>query len=118
VLETLKDSEVSIIGICGMAGVGKTKMVNEIAERVKVDKSFDEVAIAIVSQSPDSFKIQGELADQLGLKNLENDSIRERAKLLHQRLDNDKRILVILDDFWTDLDLASLGIPINTVEKD
>ncbi|CAA3002982.1 disease resistance At4g27190-like [Olea europaea subsp. europaea] len=66
IMEALKDKDVSIIGICGMPGVGKTTMANELADEVEVDKLFDEVAIASVSQDPDVTKIQDQLADMLG----------------------------------------------------
>ncbi|XP_022853616.1 uncharacterized protein LOC111375061 [Olea europaea var. sylvestris] len=68
IIEALKDKDVSIIGICGMPGVGKTTMANEIANEVKVDKLFNEVAIAVASQDPDVTKIQDQLADMLGFK--------------------------------------------------
>lgn len=116
VLENLKNSEVSIIGICGMAGVGKTKLVDAIAERVEVEKSFDEVAKAELRQSPDFLRdIQGQLANWLDL-DLKDSVLEKRARRLSQRLDG-KKILVILDDLSDFLDLASLGIPIKHGQK-
>ncbi|CAA2997484.1 disease resistance At4g27190-like [Olea europaea subsp. europaea] len=52
-MAVLKDKVVSIIGFCGMPGVGKTTVANEVANEVKVDEVFDDVAIAVVSQDPD-----------------------------------------------------------------
>ncbi|CAA2973210.1 disease resistance At4g27190-like [Olea europaea subsp. europaea] len=42
IMDALRDKNVSIIGICGMGGVGKTTMAKEIANEAKVDKLFDE----------------------------------------------------------------------------
>ncbi|KAL7194694.1 hypothetical protein ACSBR1_035015 [Camellia fascicularis] len=87
VVQALKDDRFHMIAICGMRGVGKTTMVKGVAKRVKKKKSsgeggagktpmvkevtksaneeqlFDEVVIAVVSQSPDEKKIQAEIAD-------------------------------------------------------
>ncbi|CAL5423000.1 unnamed protein product [Camellia sinensis] len=105
VMQALKDDRFHMIGICEMGGVGKTTMVKEVAKRVKKEKSsgvvgagktpmvkevtksanedqlFDEVVIAVVSQSPDEKKIQAEIADKLGLK-FEEKSVSGRADRL------------------------------------
>ncbi|GMY20331.1 disease resistance protein [Fagus crenata] len=58
VLEALKDDEINMIAICGMGGIGKTTMVEEVKERVKADNLFDEVVMAMVSQNQDLRNIQ------------------------------------------------------------
>ena len=95
-----------------MPGVGKSTLVREVAKQVKEEKLFDEVAIATVTQSPNLIKIQGEIADKLDLK-LDKETSSGRADLLRVRLtkDNNKKILVILDDIWKKLDLDEIGIP-------
>ncbi|XP_060177252.1 probable disease resistance protein At4g27220 [Lycium barbarum] len=110
IMEAIKDRNASIIGICGMGGVGKTTMVKTIAKRVREEKLFDEVVMAVVSQQPDLRKIQGEISELLGLK-LEEESLSARSSRLRTRLMNVKKILVILDDVWSRLDLEELGIP-------
>ncbi|KAK9215457.1 hypothetical protein WN944_007462 [Citrus x changshan-huyou] len=110
VINALKNPDVHMIGAYGMAGVGKTMLVKEVARQAKADKLFDEVVYAEVSQRPDVKKIQGQIADKLGLKFYE-ESESGRARKLCERLRKEKKILVILDDIWTNLDLENVGIP-------
>ncbi|KAG7940923.1 hypothetical protein I3843_16G010700 [Carya illinoinensis] len=113
VLEALRNDKMDIIALCGMGGIGKTEMAKEIARRVKgTDNLFKEVAIATVSQSPDLRKIQGELAEMLGLR-LDKESLHERANELYSRLTEAEKVLVILDDVWEQIshkDLEDIGV--------
>ncbi|KAI8004409.1 Disease resistance protein [Camellia lanceoleosa] len=110
VMEALKDDGFHMIAICGMGGVGKTTMVKEVAKRAKEEKLFDEVVMAVVSQSPNERKIQGEIGDNLGLE-FKEETEHGRANRLCERLKGTKRILVILDDVWKRLELNDIGIP-------
>ncbi|CAI9779544.1 unnamed protein product [Fraxinus pennsylvanica] len=113
IMDALKDKDVSIIGICGMGGVGKTTMAKEIDFEAKIDKLFDEFTWAEVSQNPDVTKIQDQLASKLGLKFNDCTDKDERAERLRKRLggDRSKSILVILDDVWEDTVLKTIGVP-------
>jgi hypothetical protein len=111
IMEALRDVDISIIGVWGMPGVGKSTLVREIAKQAKEKRLFDEVALATVTQNPNLTQIQGEIADKLDLK-LNKEYLSGRADLLQARLNaNDKKILVILDDIWEKVDLEALGIP-------
>ncbi|KAI8562362.1 hypothetical protein RHMOL_Rhmol03G0030400 [Rhododendron molle] len=114
IIKALKHDEINLIGVCGMGGVGKTILVNEVAKRVKEGNHFDEVAMAIVGQKLDLTNVQACIGDTLGLKNLCNTkSPIERANLLRKRLlPDDKKVLVILDDIWEEFDLQAMGIPL------
>ncbi|KAH9784367.1 Disease resistance protein [Citrus sinensis] len=111
VQSSLVDPDVSITGVYGMAGVGKTTLVKEVARRAKKDKLFDEVVFAEVSETPDIRKVQEELADQLGMKFDEESDVPGRARRLYARLQNENKILAILDNIWEDLDLEKVGVP-------
>ncbi|KAF2290372.1 hypothetical protein GH714_012414 [Hevea brasiliensis] len=87
VWEALKDDKLSMISICGIGGVGKTTMVKQLVQEVERQKLFDEVAMAVVSQTPNIKKIQGDIASCLSLK-LDDESELTRAGKLRQRLIN------------------------------
>ncbi|KAK2651075.1 hypothetical protein Ddye_018564 [Dipteronia dyeriana] len=80
IMKSLKEENVSIIGICGMGGVGKTTLVKEISKRAIENKLFDKVAMAVVSQTQNYVKIQGEIASFLDLKLPVNEEEPGRAR--------------------------------------
>ncbi|XP_060672497.1 probable disease resistance protein At4g27220 isoform X2 [Ziziphus jujuba] len=109
IMNALVDINVGIIGVYGMAGVGKTTLVKEVARRALEEKLFDDVALIVVSHTPDLVRIQQEIADKLGLV-FHEISISARADRLRHRLRNEEKFLVILDDIWKELDLVDIGI--------
>ncbi|XWS73626.1 hypothetical protein CRYUN_Cryun02cG0144700 [Craigia yunnanensis] len=109
ILGALKDATLERIGVYGIAGVGKTTLIKEVAKEAKADKLFDVVVLAVVTQNPDVRNIQGEIADWLGLK-FDEETVAGRANRLSSRLRHEKKILVILDDIWTSLKLDEVGI--------
>ncbi|KAG5555927.1 hypothetical protein RHGRI_006543 [Rhododendron griersonianum] len=119
IIKALKHDEINLIGVCGMGGVGKTTLVNEIVKRAKEDNHFDEVAIAVVSQEPNLTDVQASIAEMLGLNNLlDTKSPIVRADLLRRRLLQDnKKVLVILDDIWAEFNLQAMGIPLEGADK-
>lgn len=116
VIEKLKNDEFKRISICGMGGVGKTTMVKELIKVIEADKVFDEISMAVVSQVPDYRKIQGQIGDTLGLK-FDKESVQGRAGQLLERLKKINRVLIVLDDVWTELDFELIGLPSNDHHK-
>ncbi|WKA03293.1 hypothetical protein VitviT2T_021411 [Vitis vinifera] len=110
VMEALRDAKINKIGVWGLGGVGKTTLVKQVAEQAAQEKLFEKVVTAAVLETPDLKKIQGELADLLGMK-FEEESEQGRAARLYQRMNEIKTILIILDDIWAKLDLEKIGIP-------
>ncbi|KAL6324451.1 hypothetical protein AAG906_013055 [Vitis piasezkii] len=110
IMDALRDDKNSMIGVWGMGGVGKTTLVEQVAARAKQQKLFDRVVMAYVSQTVDLKKIQAQIADALGLK-FEEESETGRAGRLSQRLTQEKKLLIILDDLWAGLNLKDVGIP-------
>ncbi|KAM7480883.1 hypothetical protein LguiB_005466 [Lonicera macranthoides] len=117
IIDALNYDNITVIGICGMGGVGKTTLVKEIAERAKSEKKIDEFAMAVVSHNIDVIKIQSQLAEMLGLELKEQTNNFARAQRLRERLANGNRVLVILDDVWGSLNMKEIGIPIGNERK-
>lgn len=116
VLTALGRSSSKTIGVFGMGGIGKTTLVTEVGKVAKEKKMFDQVVFAVVSQTPDIRKIQGQLGDMLGLTFSRETEI-GRAGQLKDRLKYESRILVILDDVWSTIDLSDIGIPFGNDHK-
>ncbi|XP_065626263.1 probable disease resistance protein At1g61190 [Quercus suber] len=111
VLTAFRDDKINMIGICGMEGIGKTTMAKELAKRAKDDNLFDEVMMAVVSHKKDLSKIQGQIADMLGLE-LERESVIGSAEQIYSRLMvSSKSVLVIFDDVWEEVNPKDVGIP-------
>ncbi|XP_028070129.1 probable disease resistance protein At4g27220 [Camellia sinensis] len=118
IMDALKDSKVYKIGVHGLGGAGKTKMVEEVSKQVKKYGLFDEVVMAVVSQDANVSKIQSQLVGGLNLKSEATITDEHgRAKQLWPRLDNGKKNLIILDDIWHELSLDTIGIPITGKNK-
>ncbi|KAI9124925.1 hypothetical protein K1719_004252 [Acacia pycnantha] len=109
--EALQDDDNSMIGLWGMGGSGKTTLVKEVGKKAKESGLFDRVIITTVSQNPNIRKIQGEIADFLGLE-LKEESEVGRARRIAMKLQSpEERILIILDDVWATLNLEDIGNP-------
>ncbi|MCI14537.1 disease resistance protein, partial [Trifolium medium] len=98
--------------VYGFGGVGKSFLVKEVAKIAKQQELFDRVAIAHVSKTPDIKTIQVVIAEMLGLT-FPEESTNGRAIRLRKRIEEEKTVLVILDDIWQPLELEKVGIPSN-----
>ncbi|XP_028785021.1 disease resistance protein At4g27190-like [Neltuma alba] len=109
--EALQDDDSSMIGIRGMGGSGKTSLMRVVEKKAEESQLFNRVVFTAVSQSVNIRKLQGEIADALGLE-LKEESETGRAKRIALRLHSGERILIILDDVWAMLNLEDIGIPV------
>ncbi|CAA3009831.1 disease resistance At4g27190-like [Olea europaea subsp. europaea] len=91
IIEDLEDTGIKIVGICGLPGVSKTIMTQEVMTQVLKDKLFDEVAKVVVSMDVDIIKIQDKLAEMHGLSIDEKIDEDVRAARLAERLTYDKK---------------------------
>ncbi|XP_044480921.1 uncharacterized protein LOC123207496 isoform X2 [Mangifera indica] len=108
VWDALNDENVYMIGVYGMGGIGKTTLVQEVGRKAEQDNLFEDIAFVEVTQTLDIKKVQTEIAEKLGV-NFSHDSA--RANKLYERLKRGKKILLILDNIWEDVDLKTIGIP-------
>ncbi|XP_031277976.1 probable disease resistance protein At1g61180 [Pistacia vera] len=117
IVTSLNDDNVSIIGIYGMGGVGKTTMVKEIGKQAIESKLYDVVVMAVVTKTPSISKIQGDIARMLGLTNFNNNDTSSRAHSLRKRIQEEKQILVILDNVCERIGLYKIGIPFGSYHR-
>ncbi|XP_042509169.1 probable disease resistance protein At4g27220 [Macadamia integrifolia] len=110
IMEALEVKKYSMVGVYGMGGVGKTTLMKEMAKELKNNGLFDRVVMVTVSQNRILTDIQNEIAEKLGFK-FEDVSESVRASRLLERVKQEKRILIILDDLWKPLTLTEVGIP-------
>ncbi|XP_052298847.1 probable disease resistance protein At4g27220 isoform X1 [Citrus sinensis] len=112
VLGALSNRNFNMIGVYGMGGIGKTTLVKEVGRQVKENNLFEKVISSRVSQTPQIKNIQGEIAEKIGLELAEQSHETVRAGRLLERLKEETKILIILDDIWGSLDLEAIGIPL------
>ncbi|KAL5825555.1 hypothetical protein ACOSQ3_021618 [Xanthoceras sorbifolium] len=94
----------------GMGGVGKTTLAREVGKQAEGQMLFDVVVFVEISEKPEIKKIQEAIADKLGLEFRER-SESGRARTLCERLKQEIKLLLILDNIWKGLDLETVGIP-------
>ncbi|KAF8409545.1 hypothetical protein HHK36_005623 [Tetracentron sinense] len=109
VLDLLEDDGVSIIGIWGMGGVGKTTLVKTLNNKLESTSLFSLVLWVTVSKDMDLKRVQAQIARRLNLPIIEDD-VQRMAIRLFERL-KEKKFLLILDDIWETINLDEVGIP-------
>ncbi|XP_027342708.1 uncharacterized protein LOC113855315 [Abrus precatorius] len=107
-MNALEDDEVSMIGLYGMGGCGKTMLAMEVMKRANL--LFDKVLFVPVSNTVQVQKIQDKIAGSLEFEFQEKDEM-DRSQRLCMRVIQEDKILVILDDVWQMLDFDAIGIP-------
>ncbi|GAY63777.1 hypothetical protein CUMW_228360 [Citrus unshiu] len=113
IIEALKKESTKIVGLHGLGGVGKTTLAKFAGNQLRQQKIFDDVGIATISRDPNIINVQSELVKSLGWALTEKDE-KDGADRLRLMFSESKRrkILIILDDVWNELDLQTVGIPV------
>ncbi|KAK3424215.1 hypothetical protein EUGRSUZ_F01009 [Eucalyptus grandis] len=108
----LMEDEIFLIGICGMAGVGKTAILMHVHNRVLENPAFNDVFWVTVPQEFNVYELQNEIANAVGLDNLSMDKdVKRRACILNRHLKS-KRAVLCLDGLWMHFDIEDVGIPV------
>ena len=113
-MNLLNDDEVGRIGVWGMGGVGKTTLVKNLNNKLRNDSSTQPFGIVIwitVSKQLDLARIQTQIAQRVNMGVNMNESTESVASKLHQRLEQQNKFLLILDDVWEEIALDALGVP-------
>ncbi|EES03739.1 probable disease resistance protein At1g12280 [Sorghum bicolor] len=107
----VRDGGVGIVGIYGMAGVGKTALLNKFNNDFLINSHDINVAIYIeVGKDFDLNDIQRIIGDRLGVS-WENRTPKERAGVLYRVLSK-MNFVLLLDDVWEPLNFRMIGIPV------
>ena len=111
VMDALRDVGVSVIGVCGMGGIGKTTLMQRVNNELEESPDlFKTVIMVTVSSTPDIKKLQDQIAERLGLQLDKNKEVSFRAHKLSERLEKEGSVLIILDDVWEMLETDQVGV--------
>ncbi|XP_073003479.1 probable disease resistance protein At1g61300 [Typha latifolia] len=103
-----EDRKVGMIGVWGMGGVGKTRLLKQINNSFVGDSSFDHVIFVTASQSCTPAKIQKQIIKSLKLQ--QEEDVSSQRNIIFDFLKK-RNFLLLLDDLWERLDLQEVGIP-------
>ncbi|CAN6268527.1 unnamed protein product [Urochloa humidicola] len=111
--KSFESTDVSIIGVWGPGGVGKTTLLNNFNNELKACARDYQVVIMIEvsnSRTLNKTAIQRTITDRLGLPWDDKETEEARARFLMKAL-NRKRFVILLDDVWNKFQLEDVGIP-------
>ncbi|KAL5758136.1 hypothetical protein ACOSP7_020747 [Xanthoceras sorbifolium] len=109
----LGETEVGIIGLYGMGGVGKTTLLTQINNKfLNARNDFDIVIWVVVSKDLQLEKIQENIGKKIGLsdESWKSKSLEEKAQDIFKIL-RKKKFVLLLDDIWERVDLVKVGVP-------
>ncbi|KAJ3705027.1 hypothetical protein LUZ61_008732 [Rhynchospora tenuis] len=109
ILRYINSDQYDIIGIWGMGGVGKTRLLHLVHNSYKGSSAFDVVAKVTASRECSVEKIQEELCEKCGFGR--KTSVESQARIISDYLTN-RNFLILLDDVWGHIDLEGVGIPL------
>ncbi|XXG44965.1 hypothetical protein AAC387_Pa02g0180 [Persea americana] len=110
IMGLLEDVGIRKIGIWGMGGIGKTRTLKLLNNRLEESHMFDIIIWVTVSGEGSRRKVQNDILECLKCTAIDMSNDRLRANIYHRL--RGKKFLLILDDIWKRIDLSDVGIPI------
>ncbi|KAL4586172.1 hypothetical protein LXL04_010804 [Taraxacum kok-saghyz] len=108
-----QDHTSQVIGLCGMGGVGKTTMMEQLKKATIEKKTFDYVVKVVIGQQINMFSVQQAVAEYMGqpLNETSKTARADRLRITFEKLPEGRRkVLVILDDVWESFELKEIGL--------
>ncbi|KAL8245708.1 hypothetical protein R6Q59_006924 [Mikania micrantha] len=109
------NNESQVIALCGMGGVGKTTMMEQLRTVANGKNMFNYIVPVVIGRTPNMHYIQNDISIRLSGKGLVEANIPERADRLREKFKEclevkKERILFILDDVWNKIELKDIGL--------
>ncbi|KAG4201754.1 hypothetical protein ERO13_A05G298300v2 [Gossypium hirsutum] len=95
------ESDIDVIPIVGMGGLGKTTLAQLIYNDLRVDKWFHPKAWVCVSEEFDAFKLTKTILEEIKCRCDGSQNLNQLQLELKEQLSG-KKYLVILDDVWNE----------------
>ncbi|KAJ0075058.1 hypothetical protein Patl1_34572 [Pistacia atlantica] len=114
VWRSIEEEQVTIVGLYGMGGVGKTTLLTQINNTfLNISNDYDTVIWVVVSRDLQVDRIQEMIGQKIGLveESWKNKSVEDKASDIFKILRN-KKFVLLLDDVWERVDLTTVGIPL------
>ncbi|XXG44970.1 hypothetical protein AAC387_Pa02g0186 [Persea americana] len=111
ILGLIEDVRFRKIGIWGMGGIGKTRTLKLLNNRLEESHMFDIVIWVTVSGEGSRRKVQNDIAKRLKCDAKDKSDNDQLRACISKKLSG-KKFLLILDDIWERIELSDVGIPI------
>ncbi|XP_027340939.1 uncharacterized protein LOC113854236 [Abrus precatorius] len=120
IMEALKDPLIQIVGVWWLGGGGTTLLAKQIGDQAE-EQNFFKVVIIDIAEKPSVEQVQEDIEAILGLQ-FHGEIYVKRRNRLRLRIKKTKRILIIINDTWgelnpQELDLDEIGVPLGDEHK-